>query len=95
MLCYLWQVNTITMIGNNEKKKYFKKKIQIYVFIGPKSLLGFKKHHCEIYFYKDGGSAVIEFTPQVLKIYIASAKIYKIYITSAKNLQHEREARVL
>ena len=45
-----------------------------------------------IYFYKDGGSAVIEFTPQVLKIYIASAKIY---ITSAKNLQHEREARVL
>ena len=46
----------------------------------------------EIYFYKDGGSAAIEFTPQVLKIYIASAKIY---ITSAKNLQHEREARVL
>ena len=52
----------------------------------------------EIYFYKDGGSAAIEFTPQVLKIYIASAKIYiasaenlkftsqvqKIYLTSAK-----------
>ena len=57
------------------------------VFLTP-----FRGHLYEIYFYKDGGSAAIEFTPQVLEIYIANAKIY---ITSAKNLQHEREARVL
>ena len=31
----------------------------------------------KIYFYKDGGSAAIEFTPQVLKIYIASAENLK------------------
>ena len=41
----------------------------------------------EIYFYKDGGSAAIEFTPQLLKIYFASAKkftsqVQKIYSTS-------------
>ena len=45
-----------------------------------------------IYFYRDGGCAVIEFTPQVLKIYIASAKIYNIYITSAKIYSTSGEA---
>ena len=46
-------------------------------------------YNLEIYFYKDGGSAAIEFTPQVLKIYIASAEnlkftsqVQKIYRTS-------------
>ena len=59
-----------------------------------------KLHLCsgEKYFYKDSGSAVIEFTPQVLKIYIASAenlkftsqvqKIYRTSEASAVNFLH-------